>query len=397
MEPITAIYAILGGLSLVGADSYFSSSTVHFKTTVAPAYEESGLSADLVESLMLAEFEEIIDAKSLVKAPHLLSSKDQPVSSALAHAAGLSEALEAAKSTVGVSHPELVVSVLMEKRDNKEYSRIVVAGDTEEGRKISFSVPINERPIEAALEETAFKAMLEINPYVAILHAMEVAEASSAPPLEAERLLKEELDRSSRDETDPRRAQLENLMGLIQLLLNKPKEAGYWFEKAGKSDETFVVSILNDAFIAMLQNDCAKAVERITSIVEPSYWLMTGDKVVLYAAYNTLGICLSRTGQKEAANEAFEKAGRIRPDGTSVYYYWSKSLLAEGRKQEADAMMTLAKRNVSKLDSYPEVAMMHFWAPEAGSTVLLRRMRTLPGAAAEAAPQPAQVGSVATE
>ena len=94
--PVTALYALLGGVGLVTADAYLSSYTIHLETIVAPVYVESGFERQLVEALFIAELEDIIDADSIVPAPHLLSTRDKPFSSALADAAGLSHAFEAA-------------------------------------------------------------------------------------------------------------------------------------------------------------------------------------------------------------------------------------------------------------------------------------------------------------
>lgn len=384
MEPLTAIYAILGGLSLVGADAYFSSSTIHLKTSVAPVYVEAGFTPDLVEALLLAEFEDVIDARSLVKTPHIMSSKDQPVSSALAQAAGLSDALEAAKSTVGVNHPNLIVNVVVDKKEGKETPRIVVAGDNGDGKNIGFSVAMNSEALDAALADVAFKSMLEINPYIATLHALENSEAADQPPLEAKRLIEGELSDATRDEFDTGRAQFENLMGLTQLLLRNPDEAGRWFVKAANSDNSFEAAILNKAFMAMLQGNYAAAAEMVKPVVEPSYyWGGTNDKFLLYASYNILGVCYSMQGQFSEANSNFELAAAERPNGASVYHYWSNSLRREGKLEQSKAMSALADKNIGFIDSYPEVAMLHFWFPENGSKELTRRIRGRPDVVAD--------------
>lgn len=385
MEPLTAIYAILGGLSLVGADAYFSSSTIHLKTSVAPIYLETGFTTELVEALLLAEFEEVIDARSLIKTPHLVSSKDQPVSSALAQAAGLSDALEAAKSTVGVRHQNLIVSIVVDKKDGKDFSRIVVAGDNGNGKNIGFSVSMNSETLDAALSEVAFKSMLEINPYIATLHALEISEAADQLPIEAERLLHKEINETTRDQIDPNRSRLENLMGLTQLLLKNPDEADFWFEKAATSDGSSVAATLNRAFMAMLRNDYSAAIGMVKPIVEPSYyWSVTDDKFLLYSSYNTLGICYSMRGQFAEANKSFEMAAAERPNGASVYHYWANSLRREGKLAQSEAMSAIADRNIGFIDSYPEVAMLHFWFPENGTKELSKRLRGRPEIIAEA-------------
>lgn len=384
-DPITAVYALLGGIGLVGADAYLSSSTIHMETIVAPVYAESGFEAHLVEALFLAKLEDIIDANSLEPSPHLLSSLDKPISSALAEAAGLSHALDAAKSTLGAVHPTIILSVLSDNQNGQETQRIVVAGSTSDNRNISMSIPLNGRPLEEALTEAAFKTMKEIDPYITALHAFEVAETEGRAPTEADSLLIEALDRESRDEVDPSRALLENLMGITQLLLNDHLEARYWFGKAQKSDGTFAVPPLNLAFTEAVDGNCGQAMKLVEPLLQPTYWVLSADEEILFSGYNLLGICASQLGKFDDANAFFEQAAAVRPDGTSVYFYWSNSLTRQGKADQADAMRKLAERNVSRMDNVPEIAMLHFWLPETGSKALQKRKRSLPEVQAQLA------------
>jgi tetratricopeptide (TPR) repeat protein len=378
IDPVTALYALLGGVGLVTADAYMSSSTIHLKTIVAPVYEASGFERQLVEALFLAELEEIIDADSIAPAPHVLSTHDKPVSSALADAAGLSHALDAAKSTIGAGHPTIILSVLADNQNGKEVRRIVIAGDTSEGRNISISIPLNDRSLDDALSEAAFKAMKEIDPYFTALHTFEVAEAENRKPFEAEVLINEAITRGSKDEVDPSRALLENLMGLTQLLLNDHLASKLWFEKALISDNSLVVATLNLAYVEAVDGNCKHAMTLLEPLLEPTYWVIPADKNILYPANNLLGTCASRLGRFDSANAFFKDAATVQPDGTSVYYYWAKSLLKEGKREQAETKYRLAQRNISRMDDVPEIAMLHLWLPDHGSVTLDRRQPTLP-------------------
>ena len=378
IDPVTALYALLGGVGLVTADAYLSSSTIHLETIVAPVYVESGFERQLVEALFIAELEDIIDADSIVPAPHLLSTRDKPFSSALADAAGLSHAFEAAKSSIGAGHPTIILSALAGNQNGKEIKRIVIAGDTSEGKNISISIPLNDRSLDDALSEAAFKAMKEINPYVTALHALEIAEAKNEKPFEAELLISEAITRSSKDEVDPSRALLENLMGLIQLFLNDHLASKLWFEKALNSDNSLVMATLNLAYVEAVDGNCKESMTLLEPLLEPTYWVIPPDKKILYPANNLLGICASRLGRFESANASFKDAATVRPDGTSVYYYWAKSLLKEGRKEQAETKYRLAQRNISRMDDVPEIAMLHLWLPDQGSVTLMRRQPNLP-------------------
>lgn len=378
IDPITVVYALLGGVGLVTADAYLSSSTIHVKTIVAPVYEEHGFEQQLVEALFLAELEEIIDANSIAPAPHLLSLHDKPISSALAEAAGLSHAMEAAKSALGAGHPTIILSVLADNQNGKEVRRIVIAGDTSEGRNVSVSIPLNDRPLDDALSEAAFKTMKEIDPYFTALHAFEIAEAENEKPFEAEVLINEAIRRESKNEVDPSRARLENLMGLTELLLEDHNASKLWFEKARNSDNSLLVATLNLGYVEAVDGNCKQAMTLVEPLLEPAYWVIPAGKNILYPANNLLGICASRLGRFDRANAYFKDAAALSPDGTSVYYYWAKSLLKEGKGEQADTKYRLAQRNISRMDDIPEIAMLHLWLPDHGSVKLARRQATLP-------------------
>lgn len=378
LDIITAVYAFMGGVGLVGADAYMNSSTIHLETMVAPAYVQEGFGPRLVEALFLAELEDIIDAKSIVNSPHMVSSKDEPMSVAIAEAVGLSHALDAAKSAVGAKHPFLIVSVLSEGKDGKSKPRIVVAGETSHGRNISISTPINNRPLDEALKDAAFQAMKEIDPYVTALHVFEVAEANNRQPVEAVDLLKEALGRENRDTVNPQRSRLENLMGLTELLLNNPQEAKIWFGKSMKSDNSSSVAALNFAFVAAVDNDCESAITLVKPLLDPTYLVLAPDEELAYPARNLLGVCSSRLDKFEDAENYFAEAADGNPGGTAVYYYWAHSLAKQGRSQEAEEMMRIAQLNISHMDNVPEIAMLYFWINDDGKSRFQKRMNVLP-------------------
>lgn len=377
-DPLTAFYALLGGVGLVGADAYFSSSTLHLQTMVSPSYVESGYDPRLVEALFLAELGEITDARSIVSSPHILSSNDKPLSEALAEAVGLSHALEAAKSAVGSGHPSIMLSILSDNNSGKEAPRLVVAGETADKRKISFSIPLGGRTVDDVLEEAAFETMKEIDPYVTALHVFELAEAEKRSPNDAISLINQAISYHSRNETDPARAKLENLMGLALLLSNDTEQAKYWFNKAGRSDTSFSIATLNLGYVAAVEGDCVQAIALVAPLTTPTYWIIPADGFLFYPASNLLGYCSAQLKDFDAASNYFAAAADSKPDGTSVYYYWARSLRDQKKTDQANAMMNLASKNISRMDNIPEIAMLFFWLPESGSKSIQRRQRVLP-------------------
>ena len=379
MEPTTLLYALIGAAGLLGADAYLNSSTIHLQTSVAPIYEQRGFSSGVVEAIFAGELDKIADTGSVIGELNLVTSKDKPVSSALAGVAGLSEALHAAQTTVGLKHTVLLASIVADSKDGKDIPRIIVTGTSHDARHFDLTVALSpETMLDKALAEAAFLAMKEINPYIAALYAFEKAEVDGVHPTQARILIEEWLAKAPTAVHSSERALFENLLGLSLLIDNDPASAEKWFLRAHGSDPGLAPARLNVAFMALHRGDHARAAELAGPLVESwTGWLSSEDKIT-YPTHVLLGIAFAGLGKSETSDEHFERAIAISPSGVGGYFYWARELLKRGRTVESEAIMGTARRNVPKLTNYPELTAQYFWLPDSAQGTLQKRTKTLP-------------------
>ena len=91
-----------------------------------------------------------------------------------------------------------------------------------------------------------------------------------------------------------------------------------------------------------------------------------------------MGVALASLGRIEESDSHFEEAIALFPDGVSAYFYWARSLLKQGRGEEAKALIASATRNAKKIVNYAELAGLYFWLPNEPNGVLERRAKYLP-------------------
>lgn len=364
LDPVTILYAMLAAAGLVGADAYINSSKLYLRANVAPAYVERGFSSHVVEAILLGKLNNITETRSLVVSREIVSSNKPTISGSLAEVAGITEALESVKTAVGLENPILLASVVVDKINSVEVPRMIVAGQNEHGKDFEFSITLNdEKPFDEVLAEVAQRAMNEISPYLTALHAFDDAEEANEFPTEAEDLVKDWLSSASAQQYDAERALFENLYGLIHLLKNDIDEAERWFLKSSKSDPNFKLATLNLAFIAAYQGEYLKAIALASPTADEDSLLVIEDDHIKYSALNLTALSYSQLDDFEKAEDYFQRAAQLMPDGVSVYYYWSSCYRRQGMHDEMEMLMRTAERNSAQMVNYPELATLYIWLP----------------------------------
>ena len=379
VEPTTVLYALVGAVGLLGADAYYNSSTIHVETSVAPVYESNGYNHKVVEAIFAGELKKIADVNSVTGQLDFATSIHKPLGKALAEAAGLSSFFQAAKTAAGIEHTTILLSVVVDSKDGKSIPRIVVAGDTHGTSHFNLTIPLAESTsVDMSLAEAAFRAMTEINPYIAALYAFERAAKNGVHPVEADRLVEEWIENGPTNVYSPERALFENLGGLSSLIDGDTASAEMWFQKSSKSDPELGPATINLAFMSLYKGYFVRAVELLEPVTQESLWPSSVDDRIIYAAHVGLGIALSGLGKIEESDSQFADAAKLKPDGVSVYYYWARSLLKQNRAAEAKSLLETSQRNAKQIVNLPELVSLYFWLPDEPNGPLERRTKNLP-------------------
>jgi hypothetical protein len=375
-DPVTIVYVMLGAAGLVGADAYMNSSTLFLRANVAPTYEDRGFSSEVVEAILLGKLDAITSTKSLVMSRDIVSSNSPTVSGSLAEVAGITDALESIKTAAGLDSPVLLANIVVDKLNDVEVPRMIVAGQNERGKDFEFSLTLNdEKPFDEVLSEVAERAMNEISPYLTALHAFDDAEQEEVFPTKAEGLVTKWLSVASAKEYDAERALFENLYGLIHLLKNDVAESERWFLKSSRSDPDLKLAKLNLAYIAAYQGEYEKAIAIASPIADGGSLLESEDDNIKYVALNLTALSYSQLDDFEKSEEYFVRAADLMPEGVSVYYYWSNSYRRQGMHDEMKMLMETAERNSAQMVNYPELAGLYVWLPLVPGQQLSQRSR----------------------
>lgn len=390
----TAFYTAVATLGLVITDTYANANTMYLETTVAAGIEEEGYDPSVVDGIFIAEVKKITSTPSLVAAPKIQSSKTKPVSVALAKAVGLESALGAVQGLMGVIPPKLVASVIAE--DSKKRVQVVqssnggvaehVVGEEADLKLVLtgydpktgyFYVTVEGRTIDEDVDElirsAAFESVLKLEPYLALLFDVSERARLGQDLAPARALIEKEISRQPNSPEHDHRALLENLRGVLALLEKDLASARRDFELAIASDTDQPVGYLNLAFLDVHEDRFEDAIGNVEKVINPSYWPMSGDPVLLATGHIIKGVAETELRRFRAAEDSFRRAVALNPKSSEVYVYWARMLRKAGRPAEADRKVAQARRNSIYFENFPEMALLYFWLSEEGTQPLDRR------------------------
>ncbi len=397
MDPatLTAIYSALALFGLVVTDSYYNANTMYLDTTVSELLVEEGYEPTVVDGIFVSEVKKITKTPSLVKAPSIESSKVKPVSAALAEFANLEAALEAVQGMLGVIPPKMVTSVIVE--DPKK--RIQILQTAPDGRVAEYEVGESatlkvmltgydpksgyfdvdveahseEEDVDHVVREAAFAAVLQLDPYLALLYDMKRRAEANADLAPSRALIDKELALVPPALIHEHRALVENLRGVLSLLEKDLGAARSFFKKAVASDPKQPVGYLNLAFVDVHEDRYLDAIRNVEKVIYPSYWPMTGDPVLLANGYIIKAVAETEMENFKAAEASFRSAVALHPQSSEAYVYWARMLRKAGRQAEAERKFNMALQNAEFFENFPEMALLYFWLTEEGTAPLDRR------------------------
>lgn len=397
MDPatLTAIYFMLGTLGLVVTDTYFNANTMYLDTTVADSVKEEGYEPEVVNGIFISEVKKITKTPSLVKAPTIQSSAAKPVSAALAEAAGLESALGAVHSLMGVVPPKMVASVIAEDQaqrvqtvgtapaggagsyvvgEEKTLKLILTGYDPNSGYfDIGVEAHSQDDDLDHLVRDAAFKAVLKLDPYLALLYDVNRRAVTGEDMAPARALVDKEIEEAPDSITHAHRALFENLRGVVALLEKDQVTARQHFLKAMASNPQQPVGFLNCAFLDVHEDRFEEALKNVEKVIHPTYWPLTSNPVLLASAYTIKGAAETEMKKFKEAEASFQKAASLNPQSSEVYVYWARMLKKSARPAEAERKLVQAKQNSMYFENFPEMALLYFWLTEAGTQPLARR------------------------
>lgn len=397
MDPATlaVIYTVLALFGVAVTDTYYNANTIVLDTTVAELLVEEGYEPAVIEGIIVSKVKKITETPSLVKSPAFVSSRVKPVSAALADLANLEGALEALQGMIGTKPPQMITSLIVEGPKKRKILQTgpdgrVTEHEVVESAKLKilltgyspkkgyFDVVIEahsgEEDVDDVVREAVFAAVLQLDPYHALLYDMKRRADAGEDVAELRSLIDKELSTAQHVLLDDHRSLLENLRGVLSLLAKDQAEARTYFGKAIGSDPKQSVGYLNLAFLDVHEDRYQDAIRNVEKVIYPSYWPMTHDSVLLASGYIIKGVAETEMRNFAAAEASFKEAIALHPESSEAYVYWARMLRKSGRQAEADQKYNMARQNAKFFENFPEMALMYFWLTEQGQEPLERRL-----------------------
>ncbi len=392
----TALYTALATVGLVATDTYVNANTMYLDATVAEGVSKEGYEPSVVEGIFIAEVKKITSTPSLVAAPVIKSSKTKPVSAAIAEAAGLGSALGAIQGLMGVIPPSLVASVIAEDATKRvQVVKTSADGAVAEhvvGQEAALKLVLTgydpqtgyfyltvegrtaDEDVDELIREAAFESVLQLEPYLAMLFDLS-RRAEAGEDLAPARIRIEKAIASQPTALrHGNRALLENLRGILALLEQNQVMARREFAQSISSDPEQPIGYLNLAFLDVHEDRYQDAIRTVEKVIYPSYWPLTGDRVLLATGHIIKGVAETEMGRYRDAERSFAEAVRLNPQSSEVYVYWARMLRKSGRAAEAAEKFEMARANSIYFENFPEMALLYFWLTEQGQQPLERRL-----------------------
>lgn len=346
--------AVAVALGLMAADASMSSDKIMVDVAVPASYTQAGVNTDIVEAIYLAEIQQIIDTPSVVPPPAIRGTREKSLASSLADSLQLGEVGRSMQRMLGYDPAHIRASLIVEQ----DTTKFIVVESSRSGKNFEISLKQHPgEPIVHLIKRGASETIYQLEPYLALVHAMQTAEKpEDFTRLEAS--IKELLAALPNVPVSTQRSQYENLLGIIHLLINDVDGAAEAFNAAALSDTRNAVALLNLGFIECQRDRYAEAERIVRRIVEPTP--LTQQPVLIGAAYMTWACGLMGQKNFAAADQKLAQSIKAYPYTSSAYELWADLRQEIGKPEEAAQMRRKARENSIYFEDFAEVAVLYF-------------------------------------
>jgi hypothetical protein len=359
---------------LLSADAVVSANTVTVSVTVPPAVSQTGLNQEVAERVFTSEFARMGQARSLLQAPSMRSSRDPTIVGVVANALRLDNFTGAIQDFLGLDRPRVTASIVNPAPNR---SRLLISSVSARAGIFSIEVESDGSP-EALLRRGAIETMEQFEPYrSALFHFEQTLSAGNRDFSRTKAVAERELARPPRANTLLENSYLQNLLGIVALMENDRVAAERYFRESFRMNTDFNIGRINLGFALIELDRYQDALDLLVPLtgvdLMPGVALSGRWAPIAEALHSTIGVARWGKGDLDGAEEAFRTAVRIFPESEAAHTYWSRLLAERGRPVEAAAKAAIAQTNALTFDNYPEVANLFFWMNPKDRQPLVRR------------------------
>jgi tetratricopeptide (TPR) repeat protein len=366
---VSTIAALFVAMGLVATDALINANSLFLDVDVAPALQKRGYSEKVVHDGMIEEMKTIASRRSLVAAPQIYSSSGKSISVALADIVNLGRIMKDAQALVGYAPPKMHVTIVEDEGD----FILEASGVSERIGQIVVTGRLGQGTTDEMIRQAARDLLRRMEPYIVILDAFDdvIDDGKGLERIEEE--IAREIASLPPTPLSQKRANFENLLGIVDLHLNKITDAEVHFRNAIEAAPDFGVAYLNLAFVHVQNDDYQSAIDIVSEWIDPWYWPKLKSPVLRAAGHVIRGVGHWGLEHYDEALAEFAYATRLHPQSTETYVYWGRLLHELDREEEANEKFLVARQNLAHFESFPEVALLYFWLTERDQEPLQRR------------------------
>jgi hypothetical protein len=373
---VTALVAI----GLIGAQAALSRKNFVLTVSSPENLTKDGYTRDVVEALFFNEIEWVARTRSVVTVPHIESSREKGVVSAVAEMLHMGELSIAMQQAIGKPPYRVWANVVNESGK----THVLVYGNSARGdfqREVT-----SDGDMRTLVRAAAHAAVRAIDPYLIALHEFELGQNLAG----VETAITEELTRPRALIPPLQQAALYNLRGLVLLEKNDKQGALAAFDAAYAAEPEFAIARINRAFTLITLNRPAQAMATAKEVLDSPAGKKIGEVVV--AARLIVAMVKWVQGDSAGAEAEFLAAIEEAPRNLAPIIYWLRVLNEQGgRDPAAEKLLATAaakalsiqNREMATSGLNSEIAMLYFSMNRADGTVarrvVLRPARPNPG------------------
>lgn len=378
MDPVSLAMAVAMVFGLLSADAVVSANTVTVSVTVPPAVAQTGITQEVAERVFTSEFARMGQARSLLRAPQMRSSRDPTIVGVVANALRLDNFTGALQDLLGLDRPRVAASIVNPAPNR---SRLLINSTSVRSGVFSLEIETDGGP-EALLRRGAIETMEQFEPYrSALFHFEQSILAANNDFSRTKAVAERELARPIRAETLLERSYIENLLGIVALMENDRAAAERRFRSSFRTNTTFNIGRLNLGFVLIELDRYQDALDILTPLVPIGLTAAAVSSTrwapLMEALHTTIGVARWGLGDLDGAEESFRTATWAFPETEAGFTYWARLLTERGRTAEAEEKAAIARTNALTFDNYPEVANLFFWMNAKDNQPLARRISRL--------------------
>jgi len=353
MDLTTLTAALLVAFGLLATDAILHSGSVAVEVAAPSDVYKKLIDHDSLEKVFSTQLDHIAGAISMVNTPEIRSTSAEGIGMVLAASVNLKPLAFALQRQMGYNPDRLRLALF---RQDTALHGVVSGYGHWHGAFTQDFAPDNDEKLVDFIQRCAIWGASQLAPYTTALYLLQ-RHTTDGDFREVIALAGHALATMPPAPVSEERAELENLLGLVQLFRNDPRAARRYFDAAAAASPNGPVPVLNIAFTEIQMDADQAAAARMRSLIAT---MPHTPKPVIATAHMTLAAALMGLRDFDGAEAELAAALEVNPNSASAPELWAELKATRGDAAGAARLDRQALQNASAFENYGELAALYF-------------------------------------